>query len=986
MIHLNMKKTITYLLLLLLTFSTEVFAKKVRFRVDMAGQTISSDGVRITGDFQATAGYGGNWVPSSTPMTNGGAGTIYSVIVDIPAGRFYQFLFINGNSWSGVETVPALVQVGHPINGGSNNNRWTFIDSTSADTLVLPAILFGGSAPANSYAVRLSVDLNNFTVAQEGVFIAGSFNGWGSIQRRMVNLFSNNKLFEHIAILAANSAHEYKFLNGLSGWESVPSSCSTSGGNRQVFANANKVVPVVCLNSCTSCAAPALPKFNALFVINMNNSTCFGGFDSVSVAGNRSELTNWGLGRKLTRQGTTNIYSALIQLDSGGLEFKFRFHKNGNINWENRSNRSWILSAHDTLDLTCFGSQTFENCSPPPPPSSITFRVDLSNHVPDPQGRIYVMGNFQSPNWQAGAIRMMPVAGAPGIFQATVNNVCPASFSYNFLNGDSSLTASIENFPDVSSRSCVLSDGLGGFNRTFTRTSGSPVSLGFKFNMCQSICGTFATATPASQTTLCQGASVAINANTGTGFTYQWRNANGVIPGATSSSYSASSSGSYRAIVSNVIGCIDTSAAVNVIVNSLPTVSAVANGPTSFCEGKSVIIHANSGSGLSYQWRNANGNISNEISPSYTAKSSGNYKVVITNSNGCSDTSAAIIVSVNPLPNASITAIGNTTFCQGKSVTLSANIGAGLIYQWNDSTTGNIPNATTANFIATAAGVYKVLITNNNGCIDSSETIKVTINPLPIAVASAAGPTSFCEGNNVLITANSGTNLNYQWLKETGVIAGSTAASYLANTTGAYKVAVTNLFGCSDTSGIVQVNVTPNPNAGPMLGDSTNLKTSTPYIYTIAQQLNHTYNWQINNGIVTAGQGTNVATVQWINNGTGYVKVEVSNPQGCKDTATLATKIGNVGMSENIRYNSINIYPNPASNQITIDLPFYAVPVKGYFLRVVNLLGQVIHEEKINGQISTIDASAFNNGVHILNIYDDNGKLISVNKISIQKH
>ena len=581
---------------------------------------------------------------------------------------------------------------------------------------------------------------------------------------------------------------------------------------------------------------------------------------------------------------------------------------------------------------------------------------------------------------------MMPVAGAPGIFQATVNNVCPASFSYNFLNGDSSLTASIENFPDVSSRSCVLSDGLGGFNRTFTRTSGSPVSLGFKFNMCQSICGTFATATPASQTTLCQGASVAINANTGTGFTYQWRNANGVIPGATSSSYSASSSGSYRAIVSNVIGCIDTSAAVNVIVNSLPTVSAVANGPTSFCEGKSVIIHANSGSGLSYQWRNANGNISNEISPSYTAKSSGNYKVVITNSNGCSDTSAAIIVSVNPLPNASITAIGNTTFCQGKSVTLSANIGAGLIYQWNDSTTGNIPNATTANFIATAAGVYKVLITNNNGCIDSSETIKVTINPLPIATASAAGPTSFCEGNNVLITANSGTNLNYQWLKETGVIAGSTAASYLANTTGAYKVAVTNLFGCSDTSGIVQVNVTPNPNAGPMLGDSTNLKTSTPYNYTIAQQLNHTYNWQINNGIVTAGQGTNVATVQWINNGTGYVKVEVSNPQGCKDTATLATKIGNVGMNENIRYNSINIYPNPASNQITIDLPFYAVPVKGYFLRVVNLLGQVIHEEKINGQISTIDATAFNNGVHILNIYDDNGKLISVNKISIQKH
>ncbi|MCE2788273.1 MAG: T9SS type A sorting domain-containing protein [Sphingobacteriales bacterium] len=979
-----MKKTITLTVLVLLISATSVFAKKVRFRVDMAGQSISSNGVRVAGDFQAAAGYGVNWSPSATAMTNGGSGTIYSVTVDIPSGRFYEFKFINGNDWNGVESVPSLVRVGHPVNGGTNDNRWAFIDSTSADTLLLPAVLFGGSAPANSYAVRFSVDLNNLTIAQEGVFIAGSFTSWGSGQRRMANLFSGNKLYEYIAILSINSTHEYKFKNGDGGWESVPAACAVNG-NRQVVANSNKAEPRVCISSCTFCPSATIPRFNALFVIDMTNSTCFGGFDSVTVAGNRDELTNWASGVKLIRQGTTNIYRALIQLDSGQLDFKFRFHKNGNTNWENGSNRTWLLSAADTLDLTCFGSQTPGACAPQPPPSTITFRVDLSNHIPDPQGRIYVMGNFQSPSWQAGALRMFPVAGAPGIFAVTVTNVCPASFSYNFLNGDSSLSASEETYPDTSSRSCLVSNGLGGFNRTYTRTSGSPVVLGFKFNRCQSICGTFATATPAGQTTICQGASVVINANTGSGFTYQWRNAGGLIPGATSSGYTATASGAYRAIVSNVLGCVDTSAAVNVIVNSLPSASAIAAGPTTFCQGRSVIINANTGSGLTYQWRNANGNISNANSASYNANASGTYKVVVTNNNGCSDSSAAVLITVNPLPNASTSASGITTFCQGKSVTLNTNAGSGLQYQWKDSTTGNIPNATTASFIATVSGVYKVIVINNNNCSDSSAAIKVTVNPITTATAAATGPTTFCEGNSVLINANTGASLYYQWLKETGAIIGSTSASYLVNATGAYKVVVTNLFGCSDTSGVVQVTVNPKPAVGQILGDSINLKPNTPYTYTVADQLNHNYSWFITNGLISSGQNTNSVTVQWTNNGIGSIKVIKSNPFACSDSSSKLLTIGNVGLTENLLTGTLKIYPNPASNKLSIEFPSYNLQGEEYVVRIANILGQLMYEHNLQGHITSIDASAFGNGVHILTIYDAKGKLVSTSKVSIIK-
>jgi hypothetical protein len=107
----------------------------------------------------------------------------------------------------------------------------------------------------------------------------------------------------------------------------------------------------------------------------------------------------------------------------------------------------------------------------------------LSNETPDGQGRIYLIGNFTTPNWQGGAIRLSPVAGKPGFFSTTVN-ICPGSFAYKFMNGDSSLTASEENFSDSTKRECVTPNGIGGFNRTHTRTSANAITLAYVFSTC----------------------------------------------------------------------------------------------------------------------------------------------------------------------------------------------------------------------------------------------------------------------------------------------------------------------------------------------------------------------------------------------------------------------------------------------------------------------------------------------------------------------
>jgi uncharacterized delta-60 repeat protein len=78
-----------------------------------------------------------------------------------------------------------------------------------------------------------------------------------------------------------------------------------------------------------------------------------------------------------------------------------------------------------------------------------------------------------------------------------------------------------------------------------------------------------------------------------------------------------------------------------------------------------------------------------------------------------------------PIPAATATASGATTICIGDSVTLSANTGAGLTYQWKKGN-ANIAGATGSNYNATSTGTYKVVVANSNGCTKTSKTISVT--------------------------------------------------------------------------------------------------------------------------------------------------------------------------------------------------------------------------------------------------------------------
>jgi hypothetical protein len=482
-----------------LAATSGLFAKKVKFQVDMTGKTISPNGVHIAGNFQKAAGASDNWKPNETAMTNGGSGNIYSVVVDIPAMAVYEFKIINDNNWGpGEESIPAISKVESAANGGQNGNRWAYIDSLKNDTTILPAILFGGEAPAGKIALRFAVDLQKETaVSANGVYIAGDFQGsngasgnWKPNETRMVNLFGSNKVYEYIAYVDTTAGVEWKYLNG-NDWpfnESVPSSCQKGGGNQNRFfqaASASTALAKVCFGSCTACPTAPIPTYALTFQVDMSSSDCDGGFDSVTVAGAGAKLTGFGAGLKMSKVGSTGVYSITVaDLDSGEVSFKYRFHKNGNTNWEGGSNRTLTLAKNDTTPITCFNSRVVGNCPSKPAPSKITFIVDFTKTVTPPASKIYLMGDFTKPQWQDGAKEMTQITGKPGIYTVTIDSICPGKLAYRFSNGDPKAAGTGEPLDDSTATPCVEPNGVGGFNRAYVRTVATDVTISKLWNSC----------------------------------------------------------------------------------------------------------------------------------------------------------------------------------------------------------------------------------------------------------------------------------------------------------------------------------------------------------------------------------------------------------------------------------------------------------------------------------------------------------------------
>jgi pimeloyl-ACP methyl ester carboxylesterase len=137
--------------------------------------------------------------------------------------------------------------------------------------------------------------------------------------------------------------------------------------------------------------------------------------------------------------------------------------------------------------------------------------------------------------------------------------------------------------------------------------------------------------------------------------------------------------------------------------SATPTATITPAGATTFCQGNSVNLNANTGAGLTYQWM-LNGNpIMGATSSTYNAIGSGSYTVVVSNASGCSATSSGVTVTVTDGPTVTIVPFQNV--CNNAAIfTLTGGSPTGGTYSGNGVTNNQFNPAT-------GAGTYAITYT-----------------------------------------------------------------------------------------------------------------------------------------------------------------------------------------------------------------------------------------------------------------------------------
>ena len=295
----------------------------------------------------------------------------------------------------------------------------------------------------------------------------------------------------------------------------------------------------------------------------------------------------------------------------------------------------------------------------------------------------------------------------------------------------------------------------------------------------------------------------------------------------------------YTVVVTDHNGC-QASAYVPVTISAQPVVTIQALDTTSPCAGDTVHFVASPGSGYTYQWLNGGNVIDGATNINYDAipVSSSSYSVSVT-AGICSASSNSIGVTVRPNPTSAISSHGGTSLCVGTNTLLVATTGAGYAYQWYQDGYG-ITGATSGSYVAQDSGAYYVDVTLN-GCMLTSNTISIAINANPIDTINAAGITTFCAGDSVVLNVSTGPGYVYQWANNGNYIPSANDSTLAVYASGTYT-ALVFAGNCNATSTGIPVTVYQYPlstltNAGNLTfcgGDSVTLRAadSSDYNYT----------------------------------------------------------------------------------------------------------------------------------------------------------
>ena len=388
---------------------------------------------------------------------------------------------------------------------------------------------------------------------------------------------------------------------------------------------------------------------------------------------------------------------------------------------------------------------------------------------------------------------------------------------------------------------------------------------------------------------ICPGTSTDLTSQFNTaGLTTNW-----TIGGVSVTNPSAvTAAGNYRLIVSNSFGCADT-AFVNVNFTDKPSLGI--DQSVNICAGFSTDLTTQFvTTGLTSSWTVGGVVVSNVAAISVA----GVYQLIVTNGSGCKDT-ALVTVGINPSPGTG----------SDKSVAVCPGFSADLTTQYTTTgltATWTIGGAAVSNPSAvTAAGNYRLVVSNSFGCADTAfVAVNITAKP-NLGIDKSV---NICPGFSAdLTTQFITTGLTSNWSFGGAAIVSPTAIT----SAGIYQLIAISAPGCIDTA-LVTVSISPKPTLGidkaatACSGNSINLNNqfTTTGLTTV---------WAIGGVVVTNPAAITIS---------GIYQLIATTASGCSDTALCTFTIFAKPFLG--RDTSINICPGSSLN-LTAQYPVTGV-------------------------------------------------------------
>jgi hypothetical protein len=246
--------------------------KAIQFKVDYSLQTLSADSAHVAGNFQG-------WDPAKTQMVNFDG--VYRYIAYVGKSDSTYFKFLNGNTWSDVESVPSTCQASTAgINQGDNR----FYTDTVSGVYEVCYTMCGPCMVVPTYDITVNVDLSSLISCSsiDSVTLAGPINGWGG---ELMTDPDGDGIYS-ISYTDVDSGdfickarmHE----NGNTNWE--------GGGNVYIAVSSDTVVATRCFGNATYGPCAAVPATaDVTFIVDFTQAA-FTPADTIYLMG---AFTQW---------------------------------------------------------------------------------------------------------------------------------------------------------------------------------------------------------------------------------------------------------------------------------------------------------------------------------------------------------------------------------------------------------------------------------------------------------------------------------------------------------------------------------------------------------------------------------------------------------------------------------------------------------------------------------------------------------------------